>query len=80
VDKSARDKLILDAIAEAERIRGQVFEAASSLDAIEGARMQLSRAEDEIRGQSTSIKDRVSWLIRELDRLAELFKALKDPT
>ena len=80
MDKDAREKLILTAIADAERIRGQAFETKASLEAIEGARQQLSAAQDELRGQTTTIKERVAWLIRELDRLAEQFKALKDPT
>jgi hypothetical protein len=70
--------MILDAIAAAERIRGQTFDAQSSLDAIEEARVHLSRADDELRGQHTTIKDRVTWLIVELDRLAAQFKKLKD--
>ena len=80
MDNSEREKLILDAIAAAEKIRGQAFDAQRSMDAIDGARMQLSRAEDELRGQSTSVKDRVAWLIRELDVLAEKFKSLQQPT
>lgn len=60
---------ILDAIAAAEKIRGQAFDALSTVDAIDKARGQLSLAADELRGQSTAIKDRVNWLIRELDRL-----------
>ena len=70
--------MILDAIAAAEHIRGQTFDAQSSLDAIEEARVHLSRADDELRGQHTAIKDRVTWLIVELDRLAAQFKKLKD--
>jgi uncharacterized membrane protein len=72
-----REKTILDAIAAAELIRGQAFEANASLDAIEGARRQLSVATDELRGQTTATKERVTWLIRELDRLAAQVKALQ---
>lgn len=90
MDKTARDQLILTAISDAEKIRCQAFDALGSLDAIDGTRQalmdavettrrQLSVTNDELRGQSRSIKDRVAWLIRELDRLAEQFKALKDP-
>lgn len=78
MEKSAREQLILTAIADAEKVRGLAFETKTSLEAIEGARQQLSAAQDEIRGQTTTIKDRVTWLIRELDRLAEQFKQLKD--
>lgn len=73
---SEREKHILEAIAAAEKIRGQAFDAQSSLEAVEGARRQLSVANDELRGQSRVIKDRVSWLILELDKLIAKFKAL----
>lgn len=79
MNKIDREQMILSAIAEAEKIRGQAFEAVASLEAIEGARQQLSVANDELRGQQTTIKDRVMWLIRELDRLAAQLKALQDP-
>lgn len=39
------------------------------LEAIEGARCQVSSTGDELRGQITIIKERVNWLIRELDAL-----------
>ena len=44
-----REGKILEAIEAAERIRGQAFEADKSLEAIEGARHQLSVAQDELR-------------------------------
>jgi hypothetical protein len=89
VNKSDREQSILDAINAAEKIRGQAFDAIASLEAIDGARSalldsiestrrQLSVTNDELRGQSRTIKDRVAWLIRELDRLAEELKALKE--
>jgi chromosome segregation ATPase len=73
---SQREQNILAAIEQAERIRGQVFEADQSLEAIEAARRQLSSAQDELRGQHTAIKARVAWLIRELDELTAKFKCL----
>lgn len=39
------------------------------LDRLEGARGQLSNAHDELRMQTTVMKERVAWLIRELDSL-----------
>lgn len=72
-----RDQEILEAIAKAELIRGEAFIAQESLEAIEGARRQLSVAQDELRGQHTRISERVSWLIRELDKLAIKYKALE---
>lgn len=74
---SEREKHIMEAIESAEKIRGQAFDAEASLEAVEGARRQLSVANDELRGQSRMIKDRVNWLILELDKLIAKFKALE---
>lgn len=39
------------------------------LQAVEGARMQISSTGDELRAQNRSIKERVQWLIGRLDDL-----------
>jgi hypothetical protein len=89
LERTDRELAILDAINAAEKVRGQAFDALKSLELIDGARQtfldsleatrrQLSVTNDELRGQSRTIKDRVAWLIRELDRLAEQFKLLSE--
>lgn len=62
--------------AKLQKLRESVTDVKAMLEAIEGARMNLSSANDaisssidEFRGQITVIKDRVTWLIRELDKL-----------
>jgi predicted PurR-regulated permease PerM len=39
------------------------------LDAIEGARLQISSTGDELRGQTRTVKERVNWLIGRVDAL-----------
>ena len=41
------------------------------LTAIEGARMQISSTGDELRGQTSIIKERVQWLIARVDALID---------
>ena len=60
---------ILEARATFHRLRGAAFDATEVLERIEGARRQMSVANDELRGQIGNTKDRVDWLIRELDKL-----------
>jgi hypothetical protein len=78
MSEKEREAQIMDAVRQAERLRGQTFEAAASLDAIEAARRQLSVANDELRGQNTVLRNRINWLISEMDRLAAEVKQLKD--
>jgi len=77
VSDKERDQRIMDAVHQAERLRGQTFDVLASLDAIEAARRQLSVANDELRGQDTALRNRINWLISEMDRLAAEVKALK---
>jgi chromosome segregation ATPase len=44
------------------------------VDSIEGARSQLSTALDEMRMTSTVLRERINWLIRELDALQKEIK------
>ena len=43
------------------------------LDSIVGSRDHMAAAVEELRGQTTIIKERVNWLIRELDLLRKQF-------
>jgi hypothetical protein len=52
-----------------EKLRLAIDDTQGMLTAIEGARQQMSMTGDELRGQATIIKERVNWLIRELDAL-----------
>lgn len=67
----------LDAL---RKLRQAVDDTEGMLTAIEGARMQLSSTGDELRGQVTTIRERVRWLIQELDKLrAQIGKAKTQP-
>jgi hypothetical protein len=65
----ARDKLQL--------LRGAAFDATAVLDRIDGARRQMSVADDEFRHQIENTKERVRWLISELDKLTAKLRSLK---
>lgn len=47
----------------------QVEDTQKLLEAIEGARQQLSVASDEMRMTTTVIRERLAWLIGEMDKL-----------
>lgn len=64
-----------DLQARAERVRIHLADTERTLNAIEGARMQLSSAQDEIRGQTTVVKERIAWAIKELDAIRALIVA-----
>ncbi len=49
------------------------------LQAIEGARMQISSTGDELRGQHVIIKERTNWLIHQYDRLIAMLKKVITP-
>ncbi len=52
-----------------EKLKLAINDTQGLLTAMEGARQQISATGDELRGQATIIKERVNWLIRELDQL-----------
>jgi uncharacterized coiled-coil DUF342 family protein len=52
-----------------QKLRSAVDDTEGMLKGIEGARMQLSSTADELRGQVTTIRERVRWLIQELDKV-----------
>lgn len=62
-----------------ERILGAVDHSKDQvLEAVEGARMQISSTGDELRGQTGLIKERVQWLIGRIDALiATIAKFIK---
>jgi chromosome segregation ATPase len=49
------------------------------LQRLEGARNQLSSAYNELRMQTTVIRERVAWLIQELDKLQDQIRRLPQP-
>lgn len=53
----------------AAKLRLDVKNTEVLLERLEGARDHLSSAHDELRMQTTVIRERVAWLIAELDRL-----------
>lgn len=57
------------AIEACQTLKLAIEDTVGMLTAIEGARLQFSSTADELRGQVTIIKERVNWLIRELDGL-----------
>ena len=65
-----RIKAILEARENFQRMRAAAFDANQILDRIEGARRQVSNTDMEMRDIITSTRERVAWLIAELDRLA----------
>lgn len=50
-----------------EKLKLAIDDTEKMLEAIEGARRQISSTGDELRAQVTIIKERVNWLIREMD-------------
>jgi hypothetical protein len=52
-----------------KKLRLAIDDTEGLLKAVEGARMQISSTADELRGQTSILKERVAWLIRELDTL-----------
>lgn len=66
-------------LADADRLEGAIKDTQGIYENLEGARKQLSRVEDELRGQTTIIKERVTWLIKELDNLRDLILKITQP-
>jgi hypothetical protein len=62
---SDRDK----ALEACHKLKLAIGDTEGMLTAVEGARRQISTTGDELRGQVAIIKERVNWLIRELDLL-----------
>lgn len=60
-----------------EDTKGIVVNVESALDQLENAREHITMAVDELRGQTTVIKERVYWLIAELDKLRRQIEELK---
>ena len=56
-----------------EKLKLAIDDTEAMLIAIEGARRQVSSTGDELRGQITILKERVNWLIRELDSIRKQF-------
>lgn len=61
-----------------DKLRQQIAELPTApegteriLTAIEGARMQISSTGDELRGQTSIVKERVAWLIARVDALID---------
>ncbi len=55
--------------ADHERLVKAINDTNGILDRIEAARGQLSVLGDEMRGQQTILRERISWLTREMDAL-----------
>lgn len=64
----------LRALDACRKLRLSIDDAVTMLNAIEGARTQMASTSDELRGQTTIIKERVNWLIRELDTLEASYR------
>jgi hypothetical protein len=56
-----------------------IAETEKLLQAIEGARMQFSSAADELRYITTATRERLRWLIAELDKLRVDLKKVTMP-
>ena len=67
---------IVKARAELQRLRGAAFDAKEVLDRVDGARRQMSTTNDEFSHQIENTKDRVNWLISELDQLTATLRGL----
>lgn len=52
-----------------QKLKVAVNDTEAMLAAIEASRVHMSSAADELRAQQTVIKERVNWVIRELDRV-----------
>lgn len=63
-----------DLLADAKRLQVAIEDTQGILDRIEAARGQLSVLGDELRGQNSIIKERLQWIIREMDELKRLVK------
>lgn len=66
-----------DLLADAKRLQVAIEDTQGILDRIEAARGQLSVLGDELRGQTSIIKERVQWIIREMDELKRLVRLVK---
>jgi hypothetical protein len=53
----------------ARKLGIDIRDTKTMVDSIEGARLQLSSALDEIRMTGTVLRERLNWLIREMDAL-----------
>ena len=65
-----------DLLADHERLVNAINSTQGVLDSIEAARGQLSVLGDELRGQTTIIRERIAWLIREMDAIKIALAAL----
>jgi hypothetical protein len=65
-----------DLLADHERLVKEIDSTQGILDSIEAARGQLSVLGDELRGQTTIVRERVAWLIRQMDVLKFKLEAL----
>lgn len=64
-----------DLLADTARLEKEIKDTQGISDRIEGARVALQFLGDEMRGQTVVIKERVNWLIRELDALKAMIAA-----
>lgn len=64
------------ALEAAEKLRLDINDVEAMLKRIDGTRMAMSAAADEARGQVTIVRERVNWVIRELDTLRAQVVAL----
>ena len=62
-----------------QKLRLAIDDTEAMMTAIGGAREHMDVAVQELRGQSTIIKERVNWLIRELDTLRKQIGTLTRP-
>jgi hypothetical protein len=62
-------------MADSQRLEKEIRDTEGIYTHIEAARRQLSILGDEMRGQTVIIKERINWLLGELDTLKALIKA-----
>jgi chromosome segregation ATPase len=76
-EEAAAIEAIVAARATFKRLSAAAYDATEVLDRIEGARRQMSQTDSELRHQIENTKDRVNWLIGELDKLTAILGMLE---
>jgi Mg2+ and Co2+ transporter CorA len=73
-DTEKEIRAIMEKRAELRRLRGATFDVAAVLERIELARHQTSSADDELRSQLQGARDRIEFVIAQIDELDAQFR------